>query len=53
MPLPKAWSPLRRRQYEHIRESLLAQGRTPEKASEIAARTVNKLRRRAGETIGR
>ena len=53
MPLPAAWSPLRQRQFEHIKASLLAQGRTPEKAAEIAARTVNKLRRRAGETVTR
>ncbi|MCU1374038.1 MAG: hypothetical protein JWO68_1324 [Actinomycetia bacterium] len=50
MPLPKEWSPLRRRQFEHIKASLLAQGRPPEKASEIAARTVNKQRTEAGET---
>jgi hypothetical protein len=41
---------LRRRQFEHIRASLIARGRTPEKAAELAARTVNKARTAAGET---
>ena len=50
MPLPKEWNELRRRQFEHIRESLVRQGRTWEKATELAARTVNKQRRLAGET---
>ena len=49
MPLPREWSPLRQRQFEHVRESLLKQGRSWEKATEIAARTVNKQRREAGE----
>jgi hypothetical protein len=49
VPLPAAWSPLRRRQFEHVKASLLAQGRTPAKAAELAARTVNKARRAAGE----
>jgi hypothetical protein len=41
---------LRRRQFEHIKASLIAQGRTPDKAAELAARTVNKARTAAGET---
>lgn len=49
MPLPRTWSARRKRQFEHVRASLIAQGRTPEKAAEIAARTVNKARRAAGE----
>jgi hypothetical protein len=40
----------RARQYEHIKESLLEQGRSEELAEEIAARTVNKERARAGES---
>jgi hypothetical protein len=40
----------RARQYEHIKESLLEQGRREETAEEIAARTVNKERARAGES---
>ncbi|HET9613493.1 MAG TPA: hypothetical protein VFP22_01670 [Candidatus Limnocylindrales bacterium] len=44
-----AWSPKRDRQYEHIKESLLDRGSNEDKAEEIAARTVNKERARAGE----
>lgn len=45
-----AWSPKRERQYEHIKESEREAGRSTEKAEEIAARTVNKQRSKAGET---
>jgi hypothetical protein len=38
------------RMYEHVRESQLSEGRSEEKAEEIAARTVNKERARAGKT---
>ncbi|TMF36089.1 MAG: plasmid stabilization protein [Chloroflexi bacterium] len=48
MPQP-AWSPKRDRQYEHIKDSLLERGSSEDKAEEIAARTVNKERARAGE----
>ncbi len=48
MPV-KAWSPKRGRQYEHIKEGLEERGTPEEKAEEIAARTVNKERARAGE----
>jgi hypothetical protein len=40
----------RARQYEHIKESELEQGASEDKAEEIAARTVNKERARAGES---
>jgi hypothetical protein len=40
----------RARQYEHIKESELEQGVSEDKAEEIAARTVNKERARAGES---
>ncbi|MFL5929444.1 MAG: plasmid stabilization protein [Gaiellaceae bacterium] len=40
----------RARQYEHIKESELEQGRSEELAEEIAARTVNKERARTGES---
>ena len=40
----------RARQYEHIKESELEQGRSESLAEEIAARTVNKERARAGES---
>ena len=48
--MPKAWSAKRERQYEHIKEGLEERGRSEEKAEEIAARTVNKERARAGES---
>ena len=40
----------RARQYEHIKDSQLDQGKSEERAEEIAARTVNKERARAGES---
>lgn len=46
----KAWSPKRERQYEHIKDSEREQGRSEDRAEEIAARTVNKERAKAGET---
>jgi hypothetical protein len=46
----KAWSAKRERQYEHIKESLEDQGKNEDTAEEIAARTVNKERARAGES---
>jgi hypothetical protein len=45
----KAWSAKRERQYEHIKDNLKDQGRSTDKAEEIAARTVNKERARSGE----
>jgi hypothetical protein len=45
----KAWSKKRERQYEHIKAGLRKQGRSEDTAEEIAARTVNKERARAGE----
>ena len=45
----QAWSAKRERQYEHIKESLEERGTKESKAEEIAARTVNKERARAGE----
>lgn len=45
----QAWSQKRERQYEHIKQGLRDQGRSEEKSEEIAARTVNKERARAGE----
>ncbi len=48
--MPQAgWSKKRERQYEHIKAGLEEQGRSEDKAEEIAARTVNKERARAGE----
>ncbi len=40
----------RARQYEHVKESELEQGRSEQRAEEIAARTVNKERARSGES---
>ena len=45
----RAWSDKRERQYEHIKEGELERGVTEDTAEEIAARTVNKERARAGE----
>lgn len=45
----QAWSDKRERQYEHVKESERKQGRSLKRAKEIAARTVNKERARAGE----
>jgi len=47
--MPKAWSDKRERQYEHIKDGLEERGTSEDKAEEIAARTVNKERARAGE----
>src|SRR2546422_11172730 len=44
-----AWSGKRERQYEHIKEGLRERGESEDTAEEIAARTVNKERARAGE----
>jgi hypothetical protein len=45
----KAWNAKRERQYKHIKSGLRERGVKGEKAEEIAARTVNKERARAGE----
>lgn len=44
-----AWSAKRERQYEYVKEGLEERGRPEDVAEEIAARTVNKARARAGE----
>ena len=48
--MPRSWSDKRERQYEHIKEGLEDRGRSEDTAEEIAARTVNKERARAGES---
>jgi len=48
--MPAGSSPKRERQYEHIKESEKKQGASTKRAEEIAARTVNKERARAGES---
>ena len=45
----RAWNTKHERQYEHIKEGLEEHGRSEAVAEEIAARTVNKERARAGE----
>ena len=46
---PRAWSDKRERQYDHIKEGLVERGEDEDTAEEIAARSVNKERARAGE----
>jgi len=46
----QAWSKKREKQYQHIKEGLQERGRKESTAEEIAARTVNKERARAGES---
>lgn len=48
--MPKAWSDKDERQYEHIVESSKERGKSEARAKEIAARTVNKQRRKSGRT---
>lgn len=48
--MPRGSSPKRERQYEHIKKSVKERGASTERAEEIAARTVNKERARAGES---
>jgi hypothetical protein len=45
----RTWSAKRERQYDHIKEGLVERGDSEDLAEEIAARTVNKERARAGE----
>ena len=47
--MPRGFSKKRERQYEHIKDGLRDRGESKDKAEEIAARTVNKERARAGE----
>ena len=48
--MPRAeWTDKQDRKYEHIKESVKSRGASTRKAKEIAARTVNKERARAGE----
>ncbi len=50
MPPRGVKSPKRKRQYEHIKQSALKRGGSKARAKQIAARTVNKQRRQAGQT---
>jgi hypothetical protein len=44
------WSAKRERQYQHVKDSAEDRGKPEKEAEEIAARTVNKERARAGES---
>lgn len=46
--MPKQWTNKEERQYEHIKDSVKQRGGS--RAKEIAARTVNKQRRKQGKT---
>jgi hypothetical protein len=46
----QAWSEKREREYDHVKSGLKSRGHGDDEASEIAARTVNKDRARAGES---
>ncbi len=46
----QAWNRKQERQYEHIKAGQKQEGRSEDTAEEIAARTVNKQRARAGES---
>ena len=48
--MPAGSSKKRERQYEHVKESAERRGESTPRAKEIAARTVNKDRARAGKT---
>ena len=50
--MPSSWSNKRERQYEHIKQSASRKGRSAKTAKRIAAATVNKTRRKKGETRG-
>jgi hypothetical protein len=48
--MPSKWSGKDERQYKHVKEGELERGRSEDLAEEIAARTVNKQRRKEGRT---
>jgi hypothetical protein len=48
--MPSKWSSKDERMYEHIKESSEERGKPADRATEIAARTVNKQRREEGRT---
>jgi hypothetical protein len=50
MPPRGVKSPKRKRQYKHIKASAKKRGMSEGRAEEMAARTVNKQRRQAGQT---
>ena len=48
--MPVEWTPKQERKYEHIVESERDSGKSPRRAKEIAARTVNKERAQRGQS---
>jgi plasmid stabilization system protein ParE len=48
--MPRSWTEKDERKYEHIKEDAQKRGRGTARAKEIAARTVNKQRRKQGRT---
>ena len=48
--MPRAWSAKDERKYEKIRRGQIEDGRSEERAEEIAARTVNKERAQRGQS---
>lgn len=48
--MPDAWSNKDERQYEHVKDSMEEKGKKEKEAEEIAARTVNKQRRKESRT---
>lgn len=50
--MPRGISPKRQRQFKHIKESELKEGRSEKVAARIAGATVNKTRAERGETKG-
>lgn len=49
--MPRAWSNKDERQYDEVKKSLIQRGKSIKRAEEIAARTVNKERRKEGRTV--
>lgn len=48
--MPTAWSDKDERQYEKVKESAKDDGKSDDRAKELAARVVNKQRRKEGRT---
>ena len=48
--MPTTWTQKDEKQYKKIRESALERGKSSSEAKELAARTVNKQRRKEGRT---
>lgn len=48
--MPKVWSDKDERMYQHVKESEQKRGKSRDRAQEIAARTVNRQRRKEGRT---